>query len=118
VPVNPSGWPPDFEERVLRCDVCARPFLLAYRTGDVSEGFTDTVIRATWVSCPWPECHQLQPVVVPMASHSVVAREWLGSAEAASSEASLRDFAEAPGEPVSVPEVVPDDTAQRPVPAA
>jgi hypothetical protein len=67
------------EERVLRCDVCDRPFVLAYRRGDAAGYLSSSRVTSEWVRCPISECHHVQPVIVPFEGGIVSVAEWFGS---------------------------------------
>jgi hypothetical protein len=73
------------EERVCRCDVCGKPFVLIYDRAPYADQPGGTVICSTWVRCGSRSCRHLQPVLVPYSATSVHTREWLGPDTAAPS---------------------------------
>jgi hypothetical protein len=85
---HPVGEPADelarvrtIEERLIRCDVCGRPFVLSFeRTPHPTKRGQSTVCQV-WVRCGQPKCHRRQPVLVPMNSWDHSTREWLGIGE-------------------------------------
>ena len=78
-----SRMPSALEERILRCDVCGRPFVLAYRRGDVAQSLASSRVTSEWIRCPSAACHHLQPVIVPYEGGVASVAEWLGSANVA-----------------------------------
>jgi hypothetical protein len=80
------------EERVLRCDVCKRPFVLAYRRGESARSLSDSRVTSAWIRCPAAECHHVQSVIVPFEGGIVAITEWLGSDEAARQGLSYREL--------------------------
>jgi hypothetical protein len=86
-----SPWttePVPVEQRLLRCDVCGRTFVLSYRRLD-PQPLSGNVVRSEYAKCPRPECGSKQPVLVPMDAHGVATFEWFGASELPSSNHTL-----------------------------
>ena len=68
------------EERVLRCDLCRRLFVLRYRPPMETPSMGKRVrMRSEWVRCGRPACRHVQPVLAPMGASELSTAEWFGA---------------------------------------
>jgi hypothetical protein len=74
------------EEQVQRCAVCDGPFVLRYRLQSLVPDMGGRIqLKSEWVRCARPDCHHVQPVVVPALASDLAAVQWFGLPSAAPS---------------------------------